>query len=140
MGNPGTEDHGIIRSDFPGGWAGDRVNARSGKGLSKKQKSAQAFLRQLLNWRRSEPVIHSGKLVHFFPRDAVYAFIRYDDTDRVLVILNKNTKAVDVDHSRFAEYLGRNRKATDVVTGKRVAVDAAITVPPRSALLLDFSN
>ena len=27
MGNPGTEDHGIIRSDFPGGLEGDPINA-----------------------------------------------------------------------------------------------------------------
>lgn len=139
MRNRGTDAHGVIRSDFPGGWDGDRVNARTGKGLSKKQKEAQAFLRRLLNWRKSETVIHSGRLVHFHPRDAVYAFIRFNDTDRVLVILNKNKSATDVDPARFADYLGDEPVATDVLTGVQVRVDKAITVPPRSALLLDFT-
>jgi glycosidase len=30
MSNPGTSDHGVIRSDFPGGWEGDAVNAFHG--------------------------------------------------------------------------------------------------------------
>ena len=30
--NPG--DHGLIRTDFPGGWADDKVNAFSGYGLN----------------------------------------------------------------------------------------------------------
>ena len=34
-------DHGLIRSDFPGGWNGDDVNAFSGDGLSAEQKEMQ---------------------------------------------------------------------------------------------------
>ena len=40
-----TGDHGQLRTDFPGGWPGDRVNAFTGKALSKKQSNAQTFLK-----------------------------------------------------------------------------------------------
>ena len=53
MGNPGTEDHGIIRSDFPGGWEGDRVNAFTGEGLTAQQQQALTFIQSLAQLRRS---------------------------------------------------------------------------------------
>ncbi len=42
--NPG--DHGLIRTDFPGGWQNDAVNAFTGKGLTEDQKDMQSFLRK----------------------------------------------------------------------------------------------
>ena len=50
-GAPG--DHGIIRTDFPGGWKGDEVNGFTGKGLSEQQKEAKAYIKKLLNWRKT---------------------------------------------------------------------------------------
>ncbi|MEM6768556.1 MAG: alpha-amylase family glycosyl hydrolase, partial [Bacteroidota bacterium] len=55
----GSGDHGIVRSDFPGGWDGDKVNAFTGEGLTKKQKEAQAMFKKLLNWRKGAEVIHT---------------------------------------------------------------------------------
>ena len=37
MSNKGTEDHGVIRSDFPGGWAGDAKNAFTGTGAQRRR-------------------------------------------------------------------------------------------------------
>ena len=37
MPSPGPKEDGIIRSDFPGGWNGDQVNAFTGVGLTEKQ-------------------------------------------------------------------------------------------------------
>ena len=52
MANPGTDAHGVIRSDFPGGWAADAANGFNGKGLTQAQRDAQEFTRRLLNWRK----------------------------------------------------------------------------------------
>jgi hypothetical protein len=49
MSNKGTESHGIIRSDFPGGWKDDDVNAFTGTGLTGQQKEAQQFIKKLAN-------------------------------------------------------------------------------------------
>ena len=40
-------DHGLIRTDFPGGWVGDTVNAFTGEGLSEAQKEMQFFLKNI---------------------------------------------------------------------------------------------
>ena len=46
-------DHGRIRTDFPGGWKGDKINAFTGKGLSKEQIELQNTLSRLLDTERT---------------------------------------------------------------------------------------
>jgi len=72
MSNIGDNSHGNIRSDFPGGWEGDQVNAFTNQGLIKEQKEARRFIKKLLNWRKTATAIHNGKLIHFVPVNGVY--------------------------------------------------------------------
>ena len=138
MHNRGTGEHGIIRSDFPGGWPGDQKNAFTGKGLSSRQKQAQDFTRHLINWRKNTPVIHHGKLMQFVPHNAVYAYVRYDDDNKVLVVFNKNKQSVTLDKVRYAEQLAGHSQAVDVLTGVRFDLSDAIEVPARGVLLLEI--
>lgn len=113
-------DHGLIRSDFPGGWAGDTVNAFTGKGLTAAQKEMQSYLKKLLNWRKTASVIHHGKLMHFVPENNIYVFFRYNETgDKVMVVLNNNESSLDLDLTRFEEMLSGHTSARDVMTSKR---------------------
>ena len=137
MHNRASGDHGLIRSDFPGGWAGDERNAFTGAGMGERALEAQALTRRLLTWRRDMDVVHHGRLMQFAPFGEVYAFSRYDERDTVLVIFNKDHEAVAVDPARFAERLGDATSATDVLTGATVRVDTAIEVPARGVLLLE---
>ena len=134
--NPG--DHGLIRSDFPGGWAGDKVNAFTGKGLTRVQKDAQAFMRKLLQWRKDKAVIHSGKLVHFAPEDGVYAFFRYDKNDTVMVLMNRNETEVSLDMAAYTERTKGFTKGVDVLTGKSHKLAKGIKIEGKSALILEL--
>ena len=69
-------DHGLVRTDFPGGWAEDQVNAFSGEGLNKDQKDMQHYLKTLLNFRKNSSAIHHGETVHFAPKSGVYFSIQ----------------------------------------------------------------
>ena len=138
MKNPGTGDHGVIRSDFPGGWDGDAVSAFSGEGLSADQKDAQNFIKTILNWRKTQPAVHYGKLTHFNPKNGVYVFFRYDGNDKVMVVLSKNAEDVSLDLSRFAEILPADASGTDIISGKRIQLDGMLTVPSRSPMIIDL--
>ncbi|WP_197023881.1 glycoside hydrolase family 13 protein [Microbulbifer sp. HZ11] len=116
--SPKQRDDGIVRSDFPGGWADDKVNAFTGKKLSAEQKDAQQFVRTLFNWRKDKDVIHSGKLKHFAPIDGLYVYFRYDDNDTVMVAINKSDTAREVPLAHLAEMLGTKSKATDITSGR----------------------
>jgi len=136
--SPGEKDDGIIRSDFPGGWVGDKVNGFTGKGLSPDQKAAQEYLRKLLNWRKGKAVIHSGKLMHYVPENGVYVYFRYNDTDMVMVVLNKNKTATELKIARFAEMLAGHAGALNVMTGTELDISRTITLGPRSATILEI--
>lgn len=135
-GYPG--DHGIIRTDFPGGWAGDKVNAFTGAGLSNDQKEAMAFIKKLLNWRKKATVVHNGQLTHFMPQNGVYVYFRYNADEKLMVVLNKNEQAQTLDLRRFAEMIHNVSSGEDIVSGKSFALKDKLTVPAKTPLVLEL--
>lgn len=96
-------DHGLIRTDFPGGWQGDTVNAFTGEGLTEAQKDMQLYFKKLLNYRKNSKAIQEGKTIHFAPENGIYVLFRMLDDETVVLILNKNDNPVDLELSRFGE-------------------------------------
>ncbi|WND03808.1 glycoside hydrolase family 13 protein [Temperatibacter marinus] len=113
-------DHGLIRTDFPGGWAGDAVNAFTGKGLTAEQKKTQVYLKKLLQWRKNAKVIHTGDLMHFVPENGVYVFFRYMKSgEKVMVVLNKNDAETRLPLARYAEMLSGRIGVVDVISQEK---------------------
>ncbi|SDF96780.1 MULTISPECIES: glycoside hydrolase family 13 protein [unclassified Duganella] len=133
-------DDASYRRDFPGGWAGDKVNAFTGEGLTQQQASAQAYIRKLLNWRKTAGVIHHGKLMHYGPEQNTYVYFRYDGAKKVMVALNKNKTDTTLPTARFHEMLNGARAGVDVISGQRVSLDGQVTLPARSALILEIEQ
>jgi glycosidase len=131
-------DHGLIRTDFPGGWKGDTVNGFTGAGLSNDQAMIQAFLKKILNWRKNKKVIHEGNTLHFGPEKGVYVFFRYSKEETVMVVLNKNTHATVINTERFAEIMKNKKTAVNVLTGDQLSFNKELSVAPRSALVLEL--
>jgi glycosidase len=139
MTSPKERDDAAARLDFPGGWAGDKVNAFTGAGLSGAQKSAQAFLMKLMNWRKTQSVIHEGKFLHFAPEDGTYVYFRYNDQKKLMVILNHNKKATRLATARFAEMLAGANTGIDALSGATVSLKESIQLPARSATILELA-
>ncbi|MEM6263355.1 MAG: glycoside hydrolase family 13 protein [Bacteroidota bacterium] len=141
MGNsakPG--DHGLIRTDFPGGWPGDTQNAFTGKALSQQQKDMQAYVKALLNWRKTEPAIYEGKTLHFAPVKGVYVYLRYTETSRILVVMNKNKEEVDVPLSHYQEAIQGAKTGTDVLWKETVELGETLKVPPVSTRIMNLGE
>lgn len=136
MTSPKQRDDGKVRADMPGGWQSDDINAFTSQGLSSQQKEAQDFLKKLLNWRKNTPVIHHGKLMHFAPDKGTYAYVRYDDKKKVMVVINKNKVTTEIATARFHEMLTPTATATEVLSGKKFDLSKAIKLPARSVLIL----
>ena len=111
-------DHGLIRTDFPGGWKGDKVNAFTGKGLSKDQKEMQSYLKKVLNYRKNSEAIHTGKTIHFAPDNNVYVLFRILNNEIVTVILNKNEKPITLDLNRFNEIGLQGKTVKNIISEK----------------------
>tara|TARA_R110002073_G_scaffold14554_3_gene59387 strand:- start:14976 stop:16895 length:1920 start_codon:yes stop_codon:yes gene_type:complete len=128
-------DHGLIRTDFPGGWAGDKANAFTGEGLTTEQKDMQSFLKTILNYRKSSKAMHDGKTVHFAPRGGLYVLFRILDDEIVTIILNKSERtSVNADMVKEIELEGKTVK--DIITGKEMTFEGEITINPKGVTLL----
>jgi hypothetical protein len=49
-------------------------------------------VRKLATWRKNQPVIHTGRLMHFGPENNTWVYFRYNDNKRVMVAMNNNAK------------------------------------------------
>ena len=134
--NPG--DHGLIRTDFPGGWIGDKINAFNGNGLSNDQLKTQMFFKQILNWRKNNNVIHNGKLIQFVPKDGIYSFFRILDKKMVWVIFNRNNSSKTLETSRFDELIKNYKTAYDVLNNKKISISENLIINKKSALILEI--
>ena len=140
MFNRGPKDDGIIRSDFPGGWENDQVNAFTGQGLSQDQKEMQEYIGELLNWRKHSPVIHHGQLKHFVPENGIYVYFRYDENNTVMVIMNKNSQPASLTTSRFSEVMKGLRSGYDVLGKKVLDQLDTIHVDPLSVTIIELKK
>lgn len=131
-------DHGLIRTDFPGGWEGDKANAFTGTGLSADQLRIQAYLKKLLNWRKDKKVIHEGSTLHFAPSNGKYVFFRYNKQEKVMIVFNKNDKQTELSANRFSEILKGHQQAVNVLTGEQFSLQEKISLPAKSATVWEI--
>ena len=129
-------DHGLIRTDFPGGWQGDKVNAFTGEGLTAQQKDMQQFTSKLLNYRKQSKAIHQGKTIHFAPENNVYTVVRQLDDEVVVLILNKNDQPITIDLKKYSELNLNGKLFKNVITDESFIWNESITIPVKGATLL----
>jgi len=137
MSNTGDDSHGNIRSDFPGGWKGDKVNGFTGEGLTAKQKEAQAFMKKLLHWRKTASAIHHGDLKHFAPQKGVYVYFRYTHNQKIMVVMNKTDTAHQLDLAQFAEMNIQGTKGKDIISDAFIPFDKTLTISAKQALIVE---
>lgn len=141
MTNEKVGNDGQRRGDFYGGWIGDKKNASTGEGLTDKEKEAQRYLSQLLNWRKNKQVIHQGKLKHYAPRkDDVYIYFRYDNNEKVMIILNKNKENVTINMNDYKEMMPNVFRAKDIISNQELTVNNTLEVKAKSAMILEIAQ
>ncbi|MBB6002378.1 glycoside hydrolase family 13 protein [Arcicella rosea] len=140
MTNPKSDEHGEIRGDMPGGWADDSKNVFTEMGMSKAEIEAKNFVSTLLKWRKNTPVIHSGKLKHFAPANGFYVQFRYNDKQKIMVILNKNKESKTLEMGKFKEILKDNFIAKDILSNQTFEVKGSLNVPPNNPLILEITE
>lgn len=127
-------DHGLIRTDFPGGWEGDKINAFTGEGLSAEQKEMQSYLTKILNYRKNSKAIHDGKTIHFAPNNGIYTLFRILNDEIVVLILNKN-ESIKVDLSTYNELGFEGKKMKNIITGEEIIWNKELNLNKKGAYL-----
>lgn len=129
-------DHGLIRTDFPGGWKDDKSNGFTGEGLIASQLEMRSFLKKVLNYRKHSEAIHSGKTIHFAPENGVYVLFRIKDDEIVTVILNKNEHPILLNLNRFEEVGLKGKKVVNIITGEASTWEGAMEINSKGSTIL----
>jgi glycosidase len=132
--------HGYIRSDFPGGWKGDAVDAFTGFGLTPAQKRTQSYMGAMLRWRARQAAIHYGGTLHFAPNDELYVMARTAKQGQVLLIINRSNRARKVQAADYDEVLRGQRLLQLAPDGVKVDWNEFLTIPPMSSVVLSVNH
>ncbi|RYZ96684.1 MAG: alpha-amylase [Sphingobacteriaceae bacterium] len=124
-----TNPDGLVRADFPGGWAGDKKNAFTGEGLTDDERDVQTLLKKLGLFRKTSSAIKTGKMMHYIPVDGLYVYFRYDTKQTVMCIMNTSKQDKQVDFTKYIERTGNYTSAVNVITDERFDTSAKLTIP-----------
>lgn len=142
MGGQKQKGDGDIRRDFPGGWSGDAMNAFTSQGRTKEQNEVFGYVKKLMNWRKVNPVIHTGALKHFIPENEVYVYFRYNEDKTVMVVLNNAADGSrTLDMKRFEEMLEGVSGGTEVISGEKIEnLSGSLSVPAKTAMIIELNK
>ncbi|HCY76004.1 MAG TPA: alpha-amlyase [Ignavibacteriales bacterium] len=135
IGMVGDNNHGTIRSPFPGGFENDSLNAFSSCDRTEYQNDIFNFTQNLLEIRKNHKSLSQGKLTHFYPFDNVYVYFRETDDESAMIILNGSDKESEVDLNKYKETLAKTLKIENIKTNEvtDITQNKKITIKKKSA-------
>jgi len=132
------EQHGKMRKDFPGGWLNDSVNCFTTEGRSESQNEVFEYYRNILNWRKTKEVIHSGKLIHFIPGNNIYVYFRYNESECVMTVLNNNSTKQILNTAHFNEMLSKYSSGFDIISNTTINDLTQLKLNAKSAMIIEL--
>lgn len=131
---------GLVRSDFSGGWKGDKQNKFEASGRSELENEAVNYFSKLANWRKTNEAACTGKLMQFVPEKSVYVYFRYTGTQKVMIVMNAANDAQTLDLNRFNEMLQGKNSGTEVSTGQTINLSKSLNMEPWSVQVIELKN
>lgn len=129
---------GHVRLDVPGGWQEDKVNQFEAEGRSAIQNEARNYLQTLLKWRKGNDVIAKGKMKHFMVNQGVYVYERSLNGKSILIMMNGNSKAVNLPLERYDEVLHNKHTGKEILSGQTISLKKEIKLAPKAVLVIEM--
>ena len=134
-GIPGTYEG--TRFTFPGGWHNDSRNAFLSEGRTEKENEVFDYLKKLLHFRKSNPVLHNGKMTQFVPENGIYVYFRYNENKTIMVVVNNNEQNSTLNTQRFREIIGTKKTAVDIFDGKEYKITDPLILNAKSVCIFE---
>ncbi len=131
---------GLVRFDFPGGWAGDKMNKFTAAGRDEKENEAFNYVRTLANYRKKTTALQTGKLMQYIPRNGIYTYFRYDADKTVMICYNGRDKEATTSTDMFTERTAGFTHGTDVISGKAVPDLKQINIPAKTTYIIELTK
>ena len=90
-------DEPTTRGDFPGGFPGDKRNAFLSSGRKKDEEDLFQYIRKLTRLHSELEPLQRGQLLNLYVSDQQYAYARKTKSTAVVVAINNEAKAVEIE-------------------------------------------
>lgn len=136
------DEYGVRSVDRAMGHSGLRCPLPNENQLTDEQKQLFDFHSRLFAFRKSEPIIHNGRTMHFMGRDNTYAYFRYTNEGAVFVYINASEEDRVIPTSHYVEILSRyNTQGTEILSEKTIDLGRNdITIPALSSIVVKLNK
>ena len=132
-------DEPTTRGDFPGGFPGDKRNAFSSAGRKKEEEGLFQYIRLLTKLHGELEPLQRGALINLYVSDQQYAYARKTKTAAVVVVINNDSKAVEIEFDASPAFPADNVSLVDslgAIKGAHVSGGKMkVKLPERSAAI-----
>ncbi|MDG3584001.1 glycoside hydrolase family 13 protein [Galbibacter pacificus] len=135
-GNKGKGD-GDIRRDFLGGWKEDAQSAFVASDRTGLQNEYFNFTSKIFNWRKKATAIHNGKTTQYLPQDNVYVYFRYNDNQKVMVVINNSKENRTLDLNRFKENLKEAKTGKEIIGGEEISLEKPLNIVGKTSYIIE---
>ncbi|WP_026898998.1 alpha-amylase family glycosyl hydrolase [Daejeonella oryzae] len=135
-----TNPDGLVRSDFPGGWPGDKKNAFTGEGLTADEFSVQMLVKKLGTFRKGSSALKTGEMMHYVPSEGLYVYFRYDNDQTIMCIMNTDKKERTINFKNFPERTAGFSKARNVISDQLLNTADNASILPMQMWVLELSR
>ena len=131
---------GLVRSDFPGGWSGDKENKFAASGRTPQENEAFNYVKTLANYRKNNEVLQNGKMTQFIPENGIYVYFRYNAAKTVMMVMNSSDKEETLLTERFSERMNGFTRAENVISKEKMGSLNSIKIPAKTTLVLELGK
>lgn len=138
MGGDKGKGDGDIRREMPGGWVDHSRSVFNAEERTETESEVFNYIQKLIKWRNQNPVIHTGKLLHFIPQNNVYTYFRENSDKTVMVILNNNPEPQTIEPKHFDQILLTFAKGKDILSGETFSVKSNFEIDGKTAMVIEL--
>lgn len=141
IGMKGDEDHGVIRSDFPGGFHDDSVSLFDSKNRTDVENNLFQFFQKIIEIRKKYKSFSKGTLTHLPVRDNVYLYSKVLGSETIIIALNGDNSKKEIDASTVVSLGGKFSSLFDLMKNSlHDLVNGKLVLEPLSANIFLITN
>ena len=76
--------------------------------------------------------------MQFVPQNNVYVYFRYNDSERVMIVLNNSTDAQSLELSRFAEMIKESKYGQEILSGNKIEFNGTLKIEAKSSMIIEL--
>lgn len=138
IGMIGGKSHGELREEFPGGFPEHKRNAFNKDERTELENQIYSFIKSLIHLKKEHSSLKNGSLIQFPPKNELYVYFRFDDYEKILVVINNNNEENKINLDSFQKAIGNDPNTITILAGNEniQLSKKIIIIKPKSAVIV----